>query len=176
MEEFAVYEIGDYIVKSVNGVCKVEDILYLSMSEEEEDKLYYLLVPVDDKKEKIYLPVDTANLTIRRVMTEEEVWELIHKVPEIEEESITNEKLCEHKYKEAVRSCNPEVLIGIIKMIYMRRRKRIERGKKSTVVDERYFRLAENSLYSELGFVLQKDKEEISQLIAESVEKQKARE
>lgn len=176
MEEFAVYEIGDYIVKSVNGVCKVEDILYLSMSEAEEDKLYYLLVPVDDKKEKIYLPVDTTNLTIRRVMTEEEVWELIHKVPEIEEESITNEKLCERKYKEAVRSCNPEVLIGIIKMIYMRRRKRIERGKKSTVVDERYFRLAENSLYSELGFVLQKDKEEISELIAESVEKQKARE
>lgn len=171
-----MYEIGDYIVKSVNGVCKVEDILYLSMSEAEEDKLYYLLVPVDDKKEKIYLPVDTTNLTIRRVMTEEEVWELIHKVPEIEEESITNEKLCERKYKEAVRSCNPEVLIGIIKMIYMRRRKRIERGKKSTVVDERYFRLAENSLYSELGFVLQKDKEEISELIAESVEKQKARE
>lgn len=171
-----MYEIGDYIVKSVNGVCKVEDILYLSMSEAEEDKLYYLLVPVDDKKEKIYLPVDTTNLTIRRVMTEEEVWELIHKVPEIEEESITNEKLCERKYKEAVRSCNPEVLIGIIKMIYMRRRKRIERGKKSTVVDERYFRLAENSLYSELGFVLQRDKEEISELIAESVEKQKARE
>ncbi len=169
-----MFEIGDYIVKSVNGVCKVEDILHLSMSEAEKDKLYYLLVPVDDKKEKIYLPTDTADSTIRRVMTEEEVWELIHRVPEIEEESISNEKLCERKYKEAVKSCNPEVLIGIIKLIYMRRRKRLERGKKSTVVDERYFRLAENSLYSELGFVLHKDKEEISQLIAESVKSQKA--
>ena len=169
MEEFAVYEIGDYIVKSVNGVCKVEDILYLSMSEADENKLYYLLVPVDDKKEKIYLPTDTADSSIRKIMTEEEVWKLIDKIPKIEEERIGNEKLCERRYKEAVRSCDPEVLVGIIKMIYLRRKKRVEQGKKSTVVDERYFRLAENSLYSELGFVLHKDKEEICQLIAESV-------
>lgn len=38
-------------------------------------------------------------------------------------------------------------------------------GKKTTTVDGRYFNLAENLLYSELELVLQKNKDEIYQMI-----------
>ena len=50
-----------------------------------------------------------------------------------------------------------------------------EEGKKSTVVDDRYFKLAENSLYSELGFSLNKTKDEVSVLIADSVNEKAVR-
>ena len=43
--------------------------------------------------------------------------------------------------------------------------KRQEQGKKTTTVDGRYFNLAENLLYSELELVLQKNKDEIYQMI-----------
>ena len=42
---------------------------------------------------------------------------------------------------------------------------RQEQGKKTTTVDGRYFNLAENLLYSELELVLQKNKDEIYQMI-----------
>lgn len=166
-----MYEIGEYIVKPINdGVCKVADIMHLNMTGTDKNKLYYLLIPIDDAKGKIYLPTDTAEATTRRAMTEDEALKLISKIPEIEEISIDDEKLREQKYKEAVRSCNPEALIAIIKMTYLRKKKRQEQGKKHTVVDERYFKMAEDFLYSELEFALNKNKDEIVKLIADTIQ------
>ena len=75
-----------------------------------------------------------------------------------------------HNYKQAIQSNNPEQLIGIIKLIYQRKKTRQEQGKKTTTVDGRYFNLAENLLYSELELVLQKDKDEIYQMIKANCE------
>ena len=51
------YEIGDLVSKLVTGICKIEDILYLTPQDERNKKLYYLIKPVEDEKEKIYIPV-----------------------------------------------------------------------------------------------------------------------
>ena len=48
------YEIGDFVSKPVTGICKIENILYLNSQDEKNDKLYYLMKPVEDEKEKIY--------------------------------------------------------------------------------------------------------------------------
>lgn len=37
-----MFQIGDYVVKPVTGVCRVEDILYLDMSKADKNRLYYL--------------------------------------------------------------------------------------------------------------------------------------
>ena len=42
-------------------------------------------------------------------------------------------------------------------------------GKKITIVDERYFKLAENQLYSELAFALGVQKSDINQIIEENI-------
>ena len=55
----------------------------------------------------------------------------------------------------------------------MRRKQRTEQGKKSTATDERYFKLAEDSLYSELAFALGKEKNEMRQLITDTIENRK---
>jgi CarD family transcriptional regulator len=163
-----MYQIGDYIVKPMNGVCKVADIVHLDMSVADKDKQYYLLIPLEDAAGKIYLPTDTSNTAVRKVMSEVEARQFIREIPEIEAIWIDNERQRQEKYKEVVKSCDPKALVGIIKMAYMRRKKRMEQGKKNTVVDERYFKLAENNLYSELGFVLHKERQEICEMIAET--------
>ena len=43
-------------------------------------------------------------------------------------------------------------------------------GKKVTSTDERYFKLAEDSLYSELGFAMDMDKEDVSDFIKERID------
>ncbi|GAB6129716.1 hypothetical protein JCM17204_23080 [Blautia stercoris] len=50
-------------------------------------------------------------------------------------------------------------------MIYQRKQGRQKQGKKVPIVDERYFDIAENRLYSELELVLGKNRNEIYELI-----------
>lgn len=91
-EDFVKFKIGDMVSKPITGVCKVEDILYLDSQGEKEDKLYYLLRPMEDDKEKIYVPVSSTGSKLRLCLTKEEAWKIIEHIPEIEEAWTDNEK------------------------------------------------------------------------------------
>ena len=93
------------------------------------------------------------------------------RIPLIEELKISNERMREQTYSDAVKSGDPHRLIAVIKTLYIRRKKREKMGRKSTAVDERYFALAEDTLYSELEAALEKDYAEIYQMICERCEK-----
>ena len=67
-----MYENGDYVNKANNGVCKVEDILHLDMPGTDKNKLYYLLIPRECQSAKVYVPVDSRNTNIRKVLSEDE--------------------------------------------------------------------------------------------------------
>ena len=67
--DFVKYEIGDFVSKSVTGICKIENILYLNPQDEKNDKLYYLMKPVEDEKEKIYVPVSSSDSRLRLCLT-----------------------------------------------------------------------------------------------------------
>ena len=165
-----MYEIGDYVIKANNGVCRVEDTLHPDLPNVDKNRLYYLLVPLDNKNSRLYVPIDTAENRLRRALSEEEAWEVIEKIPEVEAAWIANDKLREQTYKEAIHSCNPTALVSIIKNLYIRKKQRSEQGKKSTATDERYFKLAEDNLYAELAFALGKEKNQMRQIIAETIE------
>ncbi len=164
-----MYSVGDYVVKANSGVCRIEDILHLDVSNVSRDKLYYLLVPQDDKEAKVYVPVDSGTVLIREVLSEQSAWEIIEKIPEIDETLISNEKLREQEYRDTLKSCDPVLLVGMIKNIYLRSKKRFEQGKKSTSVDERYYRMAEQALYSELAFATGREPEEVDEIVRDKM-------
>ena len=163
------YEIGDLVSKPVTGICKIEDILYLTPQDEKNNKLYYLMRPIEDEKDKIYVPVSNSDSRLRLCLTKEEAWNLIKRIPEIPTAWINNEKMREQNYKEAVKANDPEALVAIIKMIYQRKQKRIAQGKKWTATDAKYFQIAENLLYMELGVALGKPKQEICKTIIDYI-------
>ena len=163
------YEIGDLVSKPVTGICKIEDILYLTSQDEKNNKLYYLMKPIEDEKDKIYVPVSNSDSRLRLCLTKEEAWNLIKRIPEIPTAWINNEKLREQNYKEAVKANDPEALVAIIKMIYQRKQKRLAQGKKCTATDARYFQIAENLLYMELGAALGKPKQEVCRTIIDYI-------
>lgn len=160
-----MFAIGDYVMKTSNGVCHIDDITNINMSGVDKDKLYYVMTPVEGKKSTLYVSVDTAPQNIRYALTSDEAMKVIKSIPQIEEVEIANDKVREQQYKEAVRSGSPEALVGILKTIYARRKQRENLGKKNTAVDERYFKQAENLLYAEIAFALGKDKEDIGRIV-----------
>ena len=167
------YENGDFFSKPVTGVCKIEDILYLTPEDKKNKKLYYLMKPVEDEKEKIYVPVSNSDSRMRSCLTKEEAWNLIKRIPEIPTAWINNEKMREHSYKDAIKANDPEALVAIIKMIYQRKQTRLAQGKKCTATDAKYFQTAENLLYVELGVALGKPKQKICQTIIDYINQSK---
>lgn len=119
------------------------------------------------------MPTDTADGRMRSVMDRDEAMKFIKSIPEINEKEILNEKMREQEYKTDILSGNHEKIVSVIKLLYVRKQERIAQGKRATATDERYFRQAEDVLFSELSFVLNVPKDQMEQFIAETIGDQK---
>ena len=165
-----MFEPGDFVVNANNGVCRIAETIQMDLIGDGNMKPYFLLVPVGESTARVYIPVDTAETRIRKAITEEDAIRVIDSIPTIDEIRIASEKERETKYKAAVRSCDPVQLFSIMKTLYHRKQTRIAQGKKSTAIDERYYKMAENQLYAELAFVLGREKDDMQELIRERIE------
>lgn len=149
-----MFEKGDYIVYGHTGICQVLDVTTLDLDGISKDRLYYVLRPEGETEGKIFTPVDSVKLIIRRIMSREEAEELLDSIPEIEAIDVPEDKIREEKYKACIKSCECKELVRIIKTIYTRKKDRVSLGKKVTATDERYLKLAEENLYTELSKLL----------------------
>lgn len=166
-----MFEKGEYISYGHSGICRVEDITHLDIPGVDRKKLYYVLVPLNIKGSRIYYPVDKEKVNARRLMTEAQAWALMDEIRDIEQVWVSNEKLREEIYKQAMYSGDYRQWVAIIKTLYLRKQERISQGKKMAAVDERYLKMAEDALYSELAFVMGKDKGEMEAFITGHIEK-----
>lgn len=165
-----MFQIGEKIVYGNNGVCQVEDVTRLQMDGVDNQRLYYILVPLDKKRGRIYTPTDNEKIKMRRVLTKKEAEHLVDEIECISQLDIAaNDKMREEKYKEILRTCDCHECIRLIKTIYIRKQNLISMGKKLPNTDEKYLRQAEDSLYSELSVALDIDKNGMVKYIEERV-------
>ena len=168
-----MFQIGDTVVCGNNGVCQIEEIGPLtSMGKSTANKgNYYTMRPMFDNSGRIYIPVDTDKVVIRYILSKDEVNNLLASVDKLEQINISDEKQRESEYKNAVNSSDPVMLIRIIKTMSYRRKSRIENGKKSTAIDEKYFRIAEQRLYDEIALALDLDRANIKDYMRQIIQK-----
>ena len=152
---------GEYVVKAGEGVCKVETTVMMKSFGGETENAYLLLIPVADSRSKIYVPEAEEYRDLRPVMDAESARGLVRSVPKIAAADVDDDKARETVYKEALKSADPERLVSIIKSMYFRAEERRARGKKTTAMDDRYLKLAEKALYSEIGFALNVGMDEV---------------
>lgn len=164
-----MFEVGDYLIYGLNGVCKVDAIGTMDISGVPKDKLYYTLLPIYRTGCRLFTPVDNEKVVIRPVVTKEEALSYIDHMLEIETLWITDEKRRENMYKEIAKQCDPKEWIKIIKTLFLRKKARIEAGKKVTASDEKYLRIAEENLYGEFAIALGMTKEETEKFVIERV-------
>ncbi|MBO5610117.1 MAG: CarD family transcriptional regulator [Eubacterium sp.] len=165
-----MFDVGDFIIYGSNGVCRITHIGPMKMPGVPKDRLYYTMVPCYIRDSEIFTPVDNERVVMRKVMSKDEAEDFIQSISEIKELEIIEEKRRELEYKQAVLTCEPEVLVSLIKTIYTRMEDRIAEGKKVTSSDSKYFHLAEESLYGELAISLDMEKEEVKDYVKEKVE------
>ena len=163
-----MFDVGDYVVYGSKGVCKI--VAIGSLPTGNEGRLYYTLMPVYIKGSTVFTPVDNTKVVLRSLISKEEAQEILDEVPSIGSLNIENEKERENVFREILSRCIPVELIRMLKNIYQRKVKRLAEGKKITVSDERFFKLAEDSLYGELAISLGLDKDKIRDYVTERID------
>ena len=164
-----MFEIGDFIVYGNVGVCTVEEIGSLDSPLIPEDKKYYTLVPYYTKGSKIFTPIDNKKVVMRPVISKDEAMDLVEDINNINSLDIPQEKGREARYKEIFSKCDCRELVKLIKTIYERKDEREADGKKLTVADEKFIRLAEESLFGELAIPLDMGIEEVKDFVLQQV-------
>lgn len=164
-----MFEIGEYIVYGNTGVCKVAEMTTMQVPGTKDDKLYYALEPVYDKGCRLFTPVDNQKVAMRPVMTRQEADLLIERMKDIDTLWVNDEKNREQIYKEAVRTCDSEEWVRMIKTLYIRKQSRLAAGKKVTSSDAKYLHLAEESLYGELSIVMGIPKDQVEEYLVSRV-------
>ena len=164
-----MFNIGEYIVYGVNGVCKVEEIGPMSMSGVDSDKNYYTLLPLYTKGSRVFTPVDNQKVVMRPVISKQEVCELIDNMKNIEQIEVEDDKRRELAYREAMKSCDCRQLIRIINTVRKRKEERTAQGKKMSSCDERYLKQAQDSLYGEFAISLKIEKGEVEDFITHRI-------
>lgn len=156
-----MFEIGEYIVYGMNGVCRVEEIGPMDLGGVESDKLYYTLLPLYTKGSRVFTPVDNQKVIMRPVITKAEACSLIDGMKDVELIEVADDKHRELAYKEALKTCDCREWIRIINTILKRKEERLAQGKKMSACDERYLKQAQDNLYGEFALSLKMEKSEV---------------
>lgn len=164
-----MFQVGDRVVYGNHGVCEVIRIDTLDLSGVDQTRQYYYLAPMLDGSSVVYAPVDNPKIAIRAVMTRDDIEELIHEIPQIPELEVISDKVRENVYKDCVRGLDGSEWIRLLKTVRARGAERIARGKKMTALDERYMKLAQMQLGSEIAAVLAIPREEADDMLEQSL-------
>ena len=164
-----MYQIGSYLVKTGHGVCRIDGIQTMEVPHSDQPEIYYRLTPLEEKGTTLYVPAEEAGEELREVISQEEAVRLIRQLPRLQGLTAANDKERGLLYKQALKDRDPELLAGMVRDLYVRRRQRQAQGKRVSASDERMFKQSEERLFFELAFALGRSREEIPGLIMESM-------
>lgn len=168
-----MFQVNDVIIYGAQGVCKITDIEEKNIGGVK--KAYFVLRPVGDKSSTIFAPMDNEHVLkkMRRLLTKDEIHKLIDSMPDENAVWVVNENERKALYKNILAKGDHLELIKMIKAIYAHKKEREAEGKRLHMSDERFFKDAEQILYSEFQYVLDlRGKNDLMAYIFEQIEKQ----
>ena len=162
-----MFKINYYVVYGSTGVCEIKDIKSEKANNEEVE--YYILNPVYDRRMTIKTPVLNRKVSMRDIMTKEDVSLLINKISNNEVISIENARERMEAFKSIVRNGTSDDLIKVINTIKGDKKEKINIGKKLNKTEEDIMVSAKKKLYEEFAIVLDIPIEEVSSYIKEKI-------
>ena len=152
-----MYKINDMVVYGNEGVCKITDLTKRSFANKVVE--YYVLKPVYNEHSIVYIPIDNEELVskIKRILSVEDIHELIRTLPNEDYCWIENDNQRKEKYREIIKSGNRKELMK-------------KDGKKIHAADDKFFKDAEKVLYDEFAYVLDIEQEDVVSFICDQFE------
>ena len=169
-----MYQPGDLIIYGSEGVCRVESVGPLQLSDMKSDKLYYTLQPIY-RTGSVFAPVE-GKVFMRPVISGEQAEALVRSIPQVQEQHLDSRNLraAGEYYQKMLSSHDCADLVQLIKTIYSKQQSAQAAGRKGGQVDERYRKRAEETLYGELAVALDIPKDSVEEYIKKIIEEETA--
>lgn len=103
-----MFNVHDIVMYGNLGVCRIADICPKKFDGKEI--LYYVLKPLSDEGSTIYYPVDSNRIKLRRLLSKEEIYDLIKAMPEADMDWIDNDQLRQERFTAVLKRDHTAIL------------------------------------------------------------------
>lgn len=160
-KEFAL---NQYIVYGTNGICCIAG-QETHCFDGTDEKDYYKLIPINSENSVYYIPTDNMSKKVRALISKNEVYSLIDKIPEIESLWPQNTNERKNLFKSMLKSGDYEKIICVIKSYKEQQKKRKVNNKRLSALDEQTMKNAEGKMYQEFAMVLNVNEDDMPSII-----------
>ena len=149
-----MFSVGDVIVYGIEGVCRVEEVGRLRVPGLDKNRDYYRLTPYYHGG-TIYTPVD-GRAVMRPVISRQALEELLPRVPEllVLDDIPADSRQAGDYYRSILAGHNCELLLRLCKSLYAKQQALSAARRNVSATELRNWKMAEEMLYGEFGFVL----------------------
>lgn len=162
-------EIGNYVVYRSSEICRIDGFEDKSF-DGGKARCYCLLVPLDLRGSKYYVPMDCADAKLRRLLNRDEVLALIDSMKGDMPDWGEDDPNRKGRINQVLSSGDYKLIISLLHSLYLEKQKRTEIGKKMLAADERAMHTAEQLLNREFAFVLDIPEDTVPEYIAKRLE------
>lgn len=154
-----MFNIGDLIIYSTHGVCKIDDICERDFRGVKRN--YYILHPVDEPELSINVPVDSEQVVMLDIMDKEEARSVLKAFEEPGIEWIEDAKQRNKKYNSMLTKGDRDTIIKIANTL-MRKQKEAKREKvRMYDQDQKMLEHIQRIMFQELAASLETSVEKI---------------
>lgn len=158
-----MFKVGDLIIYSIHGICRVDDICEKIFQDVRKD--YYILHPIEDNKLTISAPVDSDKINILEIITEKEAEEVLESFKQPGIQWIDVDTIRNREYSEIVKRGNRREIVQIFNTLLKVKNKVEDNGRKFYGNDKELFNNIQKILFGELAIALDSSFEEIDKRV-----------
>ena len=161
------FDIGEYVSYGINGMCNIEDIRPMQLSQSVEKMMYYILRPESNPKSTIFGPVNNQKLVskMRELMTKDEINAMLVRMKDRTLEWEKDVRFRTESFHEILNNGVNQDLILMIRCLHRKRQELVQLGKKLPARDSNTLKTAERLVEEEFAHVLHIKCEEVSDYI-----------
>ena len=161
------FDIGEYVSYGINGMCNIEDIRPMQLSQSVEKMMYYILRPESNPKSTIFVPVNNQKLVskMRELMTKDEINAMLVRMKDRTLEWEKDVRFRTESFHEILSNGVNQDLILMIRCLHRKRQELVQLGKKLPARDSNTLKTAERLVEEEFAHVLHIKCEDVSDYI-----------
>ena len=161
------FDIGEYVSYGINGMCNIEDIRPMQLSQSVEKMMYYILRPESNPKSTIFVPVNNQKRVskMRELMTKDEINAMLVRMKDRTLEWEKDVRFRTESFHEILNNGVNQDLILMIRCLHRKRQELVQLGKKLPARDSNTLKTAERLVEEEFAHVLHIKCEEVSDYI-----------
>lgn len=163
-----MFEVNDYIMYGMTGVCQVVDITKERIIDDLQ-KEYYVLKHIYANDTIIKIPTDNEKISMRKILSKGEVTTLIDNITNSETIWIDDDRQRNEAFKSILKTGDVDNLVKLVRSIYLNKEYKKSIGKKTYKVDQEIMDLAERLLNEELATVLKINPSEVASYISNHI-------